>query len=62
MEFEPEGHNSVFGRCCSPLLVSVYFQWLLDVEGQSDSKPIRIPHITAKEFEYLIEAIYNMFV
>jgi hypothetical protein len=32
------------------------------IEGQSDANPIRIPHITAKEFEYLIEAIYNMSV
>jgi hypothetical protein len=34
----------------------------LGVEGQSDQNPIKIPHITAKEFEYLIEAVYNMFV
>ena len=34
----------------------------LDIEGQSDLNPIRIPHIMAKEFEYLVEAIYNMFV
>jgi hypothetical protein len=44
------------------LLLLVVSNGLIVVEGQSDENPIKIPHITAKEFEYLIEAIYNMFV
>ncbi|KAF8520837.1 hypothetical protein JB92DRAFT_2828061 [Gautieria morchelliformis] len=34
----------------------VILEFLPDIEGQSDNNPIKIPQITAKEFEY-IEAI-----